>query len=112
MVARMTPAIFVISWDLSSKALVLLVRTQICHFRRFRQKFPRFGRTKAQFAKGTAFGTPIDLGPEHQRALFCKKLFDDLWVMDARTSNHGRPHREVRFPAVPVAGRETFGPRA
>ena len=39
--ARGTPAIFVI---FSSKTLVLLVRTQIRHFRRFRQKTPSFWR--------------------------------------------------------------------
>ena len=48
--ARGTPATFVIfvaSRGLSSKALVLLVRTQIRHFRRFRQKTknPLLGRT-------------------------------------------------------------------
>ena len=44
-----TPAIFVIfvvSRGSSSKALVLLVRTQIRHFRRFRQKPPFSGGTK------------------------------------------------------------------
>ena len=44
--ARGTPAIFVIfvvSQGLSNKALVLLVRMQICHFRRFRQNPPLQG---------------------------------------------------------------------
>ena len=59
--ARGTPAIFVIfvvSLGLSSKALGLLVRTQIRHFRRFRQKPPRFGGTNAQFTKSTVFLDP------------------------------------------------------
>ena len=44
--ARVTPAIFVIFVDsrgLSSKAPVLMVRTQIHHFRRFHRKPPLFG---------------------------------------------------------------------
>ena len=48
--ARGTLAIFVIfigSRGLSSKTLVLLVRTQIRHFRRFRQKNPSFWRDKS-----------------------------------------------------------------
>ena len=63
--ARVTPAIFVIfvvSRGSSSKALVLPVRMQIRHFRRFRQEPPRFGGTKARFTKGTAFGTPTNGG--------------------------------------------------
>ena len=59
--ARGTPAIFVIfavSRGSSSKALVLLVRMQIRHFRHFRQKPPFSGRTKARFTKSTVFGTP------------------------------------------------------
>ena len=56
--ARGTPAIFVVSRGLSSKTLVLLVRTQICHFRRFRQKPPCFGGTKARFTKSTVSWTP------------------------------------------------------
>ena len=59
--ARGTPAIFVIfvvSWGSSSKALVLLVRMQIRHFRHFRQKPPFSGGTKARFTKSTVFGTP------------------------------------------------------
>ena len=59
--ARATPAIFVIfvvSRGPSAKALVLLVRTRIRHFRRFRQKPPRFGGTKARFTKNAVFGTP------------------------------------------------------
>ena len=57
--ARVTPAIFVIfvvSPGLSSKALVFLVRAQIHHLRRFRQKPPLLGGTKARFSKGTVFG--------------------------------------------------------
>ena len=42
------------------KALVLLVRTQIRHFRRFRLKRPLFGGIKARFTKSTVF-----LDPEH-----------------------------------------------
>ena len=59
--ARGTPAIFVIfvvSRGSSSKALVLLVRMQIRHFRHFRQKPPFSGGTKARFTKSTVFGTP------------------------------------------------------
>ena len=59
--ARVTPAIFVIfvvTQGLSSKALVVLVRTQMRQLRRFRQKPPLFGWTKARFTKGTVFGTP------------------------------------------------------
>ena len=59
--ARGTPAIFVIfvvSRGWSSKALVLLVRMQIRHFRHFRQKPPFSGGTKARFTKSTVFGTP------------------------------------------------------
>ena len=59
--ARGTPAIFVVfvvSRGLSSKALVLLARTQIRHFRRFRQNPPRFGGTKARFTKSTVSWTP------------------------------------------------------
>ena len=50
--ARGTPAIFVIfvvSRGSSSKALVLLVRMQIRHFRHFRQNPPFSGGTKARF---------------------------------------------------------------
>ena len=60
--ARGTPAIFVIfvvARASSSKALVLLVRMQIRHFRHFRQKPPFSGGTKARFTKSTVFGTPI-----------------------------------------------------
>ena len=60
--ARGTPAIFVIfvvSRGSSSKALVLLVRMQIRHFRHFRQKPPFSGGTKARFTKSTVFGTLI-----------------------------------------------------
>ena len=59
-----TPAIFVIfvvSRGSSSKALVLLVRMQIRHFRHFRQKPPFSGGTKARFTKSTVFGTPTRL---------------------------------------------------
>ena len=56
--ARGTPAIFVVSRGSSSKALVLLVRMQIRHFRHFRQKPPFSGGTKARFTKNTVFGTP------------------------------------------------------
>ena len=59
--ARGTPAIFVIfvvSRGSSSKALALLVRMQIRHFRHFRQKPPFSGGTKARFTKSTVFGTP------------------------------------------------------
>ena len=59
--ARGTPAVFVIfvvSRGSSSKALVLLVRIQIRHFRHFRQKPPFSGGTKARFTKSTVFGTP------------------------------------------------------
>ena len=60
---RVTPAIFVIfvvSRGSSSKALALLVRTQIRHFRHFRQKPPLSGGSKhtARFTKSTVFGTP------------------------------------------------------
>ena len=61
--ARETPAIFVIfvvSRGSSSKALVLLVRMQIRHFRHFRQKPTFSGGTKARFTKSTVFGTPIE----------------------------------------------------
>ena len=60
--ARGTPAIFVIfvvSRGSSSKALVLLVRMQIRHFRHLRQKPPFSGGTKARFTKSTVFGTPM-----------------------------------------------------
>ena len=57
--ARGTPAIFVIffvSRGSSGKALALLVRMQIRHFR---QKTPFFfGGTKARFTKSTVFRTP------------------------------------------------------
>ena len=43
--------IFVVSRGSSSKALVLLVRMQIRHFRHFRQTPPFSGRTKAWFTK-------------------------------------------------------------
>ena len=59
--ARGTPAIFVIfvvSRGLSSKALDLLVRTQIRHFRRFRPKPPLFRGTKARSTKSTVSWTP------------------------------------------------------
>ena len=59
-----TPAIFVIfvvSRGLSSKTLVLLVRTQIRHFRRFSSKSPSFGGTKARFTKSTVSWTPRSL---------------------------------------------------
>ena len=59
--ARGTPAIFVIfvvSRGSSSKALVLLVRMQIRHFRHFCQKPFFSGGTKARFTKSTVFGTP------------------------------------------------------
>ena len=59
--ARGTPAIFVIfvvSRGLSRKALVLLIGTPMCHFRRFRQKPPCFGGTKARFSKSTVSWTP------------------------------------------------------
>ena len=59
--ARGTPAIlviFVVSRGSSSKALVLLVRMQIRHFRHFRQKPPFSGGTKAWFTNNTIFGTP------------------------------------------------------
>ena len=62
--ARGTPAIFVIfvvSRGSSSKALVLLVRMQIRHFRHFRQNPPFSGGTKARFTKSTVFGTPTSL---------------------------------------------------
>ena len=62
--ARGTPAIFVVSRGLSSKAFVVLVRMQIRHFRRFRQKPPRFGGTKARFTKSSVSWTPI---------LFCRQ---------------------------------------
>ena len=58
--ARGTPAIFVIfvdSWGLSSKALVLVVKMQIRHFRRLRQNPPLFGGTKARFTKSTVSWT-------------------------------------------------------
>ena len=45
-------------FELSSKALVLPVRTRIRHFRRFRQNPSRFGGTKARFTEGTLLGTP------------------------------------------------------
>ena len=60
--ARGTPAIFVIfvvPRGLSSKTHVSLVRAQIRHFRRFRQKPPLFGGTKAQFTKSTVSCTLI-----------------------------------------------------
>ena len=52
--------IFVVSRGSSSKAVVLLVRMHIRHFRHFRQKPPFFfsGGTKARLTKSTAFGTP------------------------------------------------------
>ena len=59
--ARGTPAIFVIfvvPRGLSSKALVLLVRTQIRRFRRFPSKTPLFWR-----GKGTALPKAPFLGP-------------------------------------------------
>ena len=52
--------IFVVSRGSSSKALVLLVRMQIRHFRHFRQKPPFSGGTKARFTKSTVFGTPTN----------------------------------------------------
>ena len=64
--ARGTPAIFVIfvvARGSSSKALVLLVRMQIRHFRHFRQKPPFSGGTKARFTKNTVFGTPSFVSP-------------------------------------------------
>ena len=60
--ARVTLAIFVIfvvSWGLSSKTLVLLVRTQIRHLRVFIKTPSSWQGTKARFAKGTVNGTPI-----------------------------------------------------
>ena len=59
--ARGTPVIFVIfvvSRGSSSKALVLLVRMQIRHFRHFRQNPPFSGGTNERFTKSTVFGTP------------------------------------------------------
>ena len=59
--ARGPPAffiIFVIARGSSNKALVLLVRMQIRHFRHFRQKPPFSGGTKARFTKSTVVGTP------------------------------------------------------
>ena len=50
--------IFVVSRCLSSKALVLQVRPQIRHFRRFRQKPNLFGGTKARFTKKRRFLDP------------------------------------------------------
>ena len=57
-----TPAIFVIffvSQGLSNKTLVVLVTTQIRHFRRLRQKSFCLGGTKARFTKNIVLGTPI-----------------------------------------------------
>ena len=56
-----TPAIFVIfvvSRGSSSKALVLLVRMQIRHFRRFRQKPPFFWRDKSTVYQKHRFRDP------------------------------------------------------
>ena len=52
--------IFVVSRGLSSKALVLLVRTQIRHFRRFRQNPLFFWRDK-----GTVYQKHRFLDPEY-----------------------------------------------
>ena len=49
--------ILVVSRGSSSKALVLVVRMQIRHFRHFRQNPPFSGGTKARFTKSTVFGT-------------------------------------------------------
>ena len=61
--ARGTPAIFVIfvvSRGLSSKALVLLFKMQLCHFLAvFVKNPPLFGGTKARFTKSTISWTPI-----------------------------------------------------
>ena len=59
--ARGTPAIFVIfvvSRGSSSKALVLLVRMQIRHFRHFRQKPPFFWRDKSTVYQKHRFRDP------------------------------------------------------
>ena len=75
--ARGTPVIFVIfvvSRGLSSKTLVSLVRMQIRHFRRFRQKPPLFGRDK-----GTVYQKHRFRDPEKVRLIStsvdCKQRF-------------------------------------
>ena len=67
--ARVTPAIVVVSRRLCSKAIVLLVRTQIRHFRSFRQNPPLLGGTKARFAKGTVFFGDPDFWPPRNRKM-------------------------------------------
>ena len=65
--ARGTPAIFVIfvvSRGLSSKTLVLLVRMQIRHFRRFRQNPPFFLAGKSTVYQKHRFSDPDSEGQE------------------------------------------------
>ena len=94
--ARGTPdifVIFVVSWGSSSKALVLLVRMQIRHFRHFRQN-PLFlagqkhGLPKAPFSGPRNFPNPTTLllvssvTPCHTRdegqAIPCKTCLPNL----------------------------------
>ena len=74
--ARVTPVIFVVSRVLSSKVPVLPVRTQIRHFRRFRQKSPLLRGTKARFTKGSS------LGPR-QKEQFLRKIRAPIKIKSA-----------------------------
>ena len=62
--ARVTPAtfvIFVVFTGLSSKTLVLQVRTRIRHFRRFRQNTLFMQGAEARFTKGTIYFRDPDI---------------------------------------------------
>ena len=107
--ARVPPAIFVIfvvfSRGLSSKALVLLVRMQIRHFRRFRQKNkkPVFRGTKARFTKGTVFGTlifriEIFQGRDLCWNPSCSKIGN--WKSKLKCSQHPSPNMETLWPTL------------
>ena len=113
--ARGTPAIFVIfvvSWGLSSKTLVLLVRMQIRHFRHFRQKPPFSGGTKARFTKSTVFGTPnmhVAEGKRNQnnhrsqsvdRKEFPQKT-SNLWPGDRKRCPRPAPRKHCDRNALP-----------
>ena len=53
----------------------------------------------------------VILGARKSTQTFLGQSFSrTLRVMDVRTKNRGRPHREVRFPAAPLVGRNFLTP--
>ena len=60
--------------------------------------------------KGPCLKTPLIGARKSTQTFFGQSFSRTLRVMDVRTKNRGRPHRKVRFPAAPVAGRNFLTP--